>query len=269
MLRKMKKIGAVLIIIMLLPYIVTVFLNGDSVQTDSKSILDEYCITQLAREVSSDYEDEMLKAQAVIVRTTIYREIKELDRSSLEDSIKSSDLDEEWHQRLKKIWQETEGQVLLYQNELALLPFHQLSNGKTRSGQEVLGTEEYPYLLNRDCEKDVGADLQMQTKVIEVAGVSIVAKDSAGYVTELKVGEEVCSGDAFRDAYSLASSCFEVQEFDGRTRVITKGVGHGLGMSQYTANEMAKEGKTYLEILNYFFEGTEMKEVAEVLWDAD
>ena len=131
----------------------------------------------------------------------------------------------------------------------------------------MLGTEEYPYLQVKDCAKDVGSELQMQTKVIEVAGVSINAKDSSGYVTEVKVGEEICSGDAFRDTYSLASSCFDVQEFDGKTRVISKGVGHGLGMSQYTANEMAKEGKTHLEILQYFFEGTEMKEVAEVLWD--
>ncbi len=267
MLRKIKKIGAILIIVMLLPYIVTIFINGDSVRTENESILDEYCIRQLAKEVSSDYEDEMLKTQAVIVRTTIYREIKTLDKSSLEDLLEKSDMDQEWYSRLKRIWKETEGQVLLYKDELALLPFHQLSNGQTRSGQEVLGTEEYSYLKMKNCEKDVGADLQMQTKVIEVSGVSIVTKDGAGYVTEVKVGEETYNGDAFRDSYDLASSCFDVQEFDGKTRVITRGVGHGLGLSQYTANEMAKEGKTYLEILYYFFEGTEMKEVAEVLWN--
>lgn len=269
MLRKIKKLGAFLIIIILLPYIVTLFVNGESVQTEQESLLDEYCIETLAKEVSSDYEDEIIKAQAVIVRTTVYREINNLDKTSVEETLGQSKLAQEWKKRLEKIWKETEGQVLLYESELALLPFHQLSNGKTRSGQEVLGTDEYPYLNVRDCEKDVGADLQMQTKVIEVAGVSITAKDSAGYVTEVKVGEETYSGDSFRDTYLLASSCFEVQEFDGKTRVITKGVGHGLGLSQYTANEMAKEGKTYLEILEYFFEGTEMKEVAEVLWDME
>ena len=40
-------------------------------------------------------------------------------------------------------------------------------------------------------------------------------------------------------------------------------------MSQYTANEMAKEGKSYKEILQFFYEGTEMKEVAEILWDTE
>lgn len=269
MLRKMKKLGAILIIGMLLPYVITIFMNGESVQTKDESILDEYCIRQLAKEVSSDYEDEMLKAQAVIVRTTIYQDVKNLDKDSVETWLGSDELTAEWQKHLEKIWKETEGQVLLHNDELALLPFHQLSNGNTRSGQEVLGTDTYPYLKVKDCQKDVGADLQMQTKIIEVAGISIVARDSAGYVTEVKVGEETCSGDSFRDTYELASSCFDVQEFDGKTRVITKGVGHGLGMSQYTANEMAKEGKTYQEILNYFFEGTEMREVAEVLWNMD
>jgi stage II sporulation protein D len=50
---------------------------------------------------------------------------------------------------------------------------------------------------------------------------------------------------------------------------VTKGVGHGLGLSQYTANEMAKEGKNYKEILQFFFEGTEVKEVAEILWKVE
>ena len=87
MLRKIKKVSAVLIIAVLLPYIITIFINGESVQTKQETILDDYCISMLAKEVSSTYEDEMLKAQAVIVRTTIYREIKDLDRESLETSL--------------------------------------------------------------------------------------------------------------------------------------------------------------------------------------
>ena len=263
--QKIKKLFSISIIVLLLPYIITIFMNGENVETNQDTALDDYCIGILAKEVSSDYEDEMLKAQALIVRTTVYSELTELE----EDVLVKPDLDTAWYQKLKKIWEETEGQVLMYQEKLALLPFHQISNGKTRSGKEVLGSEEYPYLQAKDCEKDIGADNQMQTQILEVAGVQIISKDNSGYVTEVKVGEETCSGDSFRDTYKLPSSCFEVQEFDGKTRVITRGVGHGLGMSQYTANEMAKEGKTYQEILQYFFEGTEIKEVAEILWDIE
>lgn len=265
MLQKLKKIGAIVIIVVLLPYIITIFINGEKINASQDTALDEYCIGVLSQEVSSDYDDEMLKAQAVVVRTTIYSEITKLDKELLV----KPDMDSSWYQKLKKIWEETDGQVLMYNDKLALLPFHQLSNGKTRSGQEVLGSDAYPYLQVRDCPKDVGSDSHMQTKVISVAGVKIVSSDSAGYVTQVQIGEEKCSGDSFRDTYGLASSSFELQEFDGKTRAVTKGVGHGLGMSQYTANEMAKEGKSYQEILQFFYEGTEMKEVAEILWDTE
>ena len=263
MLQRLKKIGAIAIIVILLPYIITIFINGESIETDQHSALDDYCIGVLAKEVSSDYEEEMLKAQAVIVRTTVYSEVKELDKELMQ----RPNMDAAWYQKLKEIWQETEGQVVMYGEELALVPFHQLSNGKTRNGQEVLGSDAYPYLQIKDCAKDIGGDLQMQTKVIPVAGAKVLTTDSAGYVLEVQVGEETISGESFRDTYELASSAFELQEFDGKTRVITRGVGHGLGLSQYTANEMAKEGRTHEEILQYFFEGIEIREVAEILWD--
>lgn len=109
----------------------------------------------------------------------------------------------------------------------------------------------------------------MESKLIKVAGAQITSQDSAGYVTGVKVGEETLNGETFRDTYGLLSSCFELQEFEGKMRVTTKGIGHGLGMSQNTANEMAKEGKKYNEILQYFYEGTEMKEVAEILLNVE
>ena len=265
MLQKIKKIGAVVTIIVLLPYVVTIFINGRNINISESTLLDEYCIGVLAQEVSSDYEDEMLKAQAVLVRTTVYGKLKEMDKGVM----KKPDLDSNWYERLKSIWKETEGQVLMYNEEPALAAFHQLSNGKTRSGTEVFGGEEYPYLQVKECPKDVGSDFHMQTKVLDLSEVKILSRDSAGYVTEVQIGEKKCSGDSFRDTYGLASGCFELQEFDGKTRAITKGVGHGLGLSQYTANEMAKEGKSYKEILQFFFEGTELKEVAEILWDTE
>ena len=265
MLQKIKKGFSIFLIIVLLPYVITIFINGKTLETEQTSALDDYCIRVLAKEVSSDYEEEMLKAQAVIVRTTVYSQITELKEEVLE----KSDLDAVWYQKLKKIWDETEGQVVMYNDELALVPFHQLSNGRTRSGQEALGSEAYPYLQVKECPKDIGADSQMQTMVIPISGAEIQTMDSAGYVTEVKVGEETCSGESFRDTYGLASGCFELQGFEDQTRVITKGVGHGLGLSQYTANEMAKEGKNHKEILQYFFPGTEIQEVAEILWETE
>ncbi len=273
MLQKIKKYIAVLLIIVLLPYIVTIFLNGKHVEKQQKKdgkeeLLKQHCIGILAREVSTEYEEEMLKVQALLVRTTVYQQIEEQGEKVLaqKDFGNIQDIDSFWYKKLEKIWDETEGEVILYEGKLALVPFHQVSNGKTRNGKEVLQSDEYPYLQIKECPKDVEADRQMESKFIDVKQAKVMEYDSAGYVLSVKIGEETCNGEAFRDTYALASSCFELQEFQDNTRVITKGVGHGLGLSQYTANEMAKEGKKYKEILQYFFEGTKVQVVAEILW---
>lgn len=276
MLRKIKKFLAVLTIVVLLPYIITIFINGNHAETEEQidtrnALLKEHCIATLAREVSSDYEEEMLKAQALLVRTTIYKEVEEQGEAILEQEGfgATDDVEASWYQKLEKIWDETENEVIMYEDKLALVPFHQVSNGKTRVGKEVLGSEEYPYLQMKECPKDVEAENQMESKFIEVTGAAVDSVDSAGYVLTTKVGEETVNGESFRETYGLASSCFELQAFENNTRVVTKGVGHGLGLSQYTANEMAKEGQSYKDILQFFFEGTEIREVAEILWDVE
>ena len=276
MLQRIKKAFAILIIIVLLPYIITIFMNGGTAQstekTDGKAeLLKAHCIGVLAKEVSSEYEDEMLKAQALLVRTTVYKQVEEQGEAIMEQEGfgDTSEIDASWYRKLEQIWNDTENEVIMYQEKLALVPFHQVSNGKTRDGKEALGSEDYPYLQIRECPKDVAANNQMESKFVEVKGAKVASTDTAGYALTVTVGEETMTGENFRDKYGLASSCFELQEFKANTRVITKGVGHGLGLSQYTANEMAKDGQGYKEILQYFFVGTEVKEVAEILWNLE
>ena len=263
--RKLKKVLSIVIILVLLPYIVTIFFSGKAANAEANSLLDEYCIGVLAKEVSSDYEDEMLKVQAVIVRTTVYQNVNEI----VAEDVSKLELDRAWRSRLERAWKETEGQVLMYGDELALLPFHYISNGKTRSGEEVLESTSYPYLKVKECLADLECEEQLSVQMLEISDAEVVKKDSAGYVVEVKVGEMVQSGEKFREEYGLASSSFDLQSFSEVTRVITKGIGHGLGLSQYSANEMAKEGKSYQEILQFFYEGTELKEVAEILWNGE
>ena len=86
------------------------------------------------------------------------------------------------------------------------------------------------------------------------ADFEILEMDSSGYVRQMRMGDTVCTGDQFRDALSLSSSAFSFYESIKGLKTIGKG--HGLGMSQWTANEMAKEKKNYEEILQFFFEGT-------------
>ena len=73
----------------------------------------------------------------------------------------------------------------------------------------------------------------------------------------------MCTGDQFRDALKLPSSDFTFYESPNGLKIATVGKGHGFGMSQWTAREMAEDGKTYEEILQYFFEGTVLNQIDE------
>lgn len=294
--QKLKKCISYLTIILLLPYIVTVFLNGpgreaetagQAEQTlvhvtknkqDTQLPLEEYCIGRMAREIPADYEEEAMKAQAVLVRTSVLKSMKDNGTGTPleEDYWTEEEMKEQWggsyasyFRKMKEAWENTEGQVLMYGENLANTPFTRLTNGNTRDGKEVLGSEDYPYLKIKDCPLDIEAKDQIQTVTMEDMDAEVTGTDTAGYVTSVRVGQETVNGEEFRQTYDLASSCFILQKYDGKLRVTTRGVGHGLGLSQYTANEMAKEGKTWEEILQYFFEGTELKEVAQIVTNSE
>ncbi len=290
--QKVKQAICYMSIILLLPYVITVFFNGSEtavnagiettyvmVEHEGERIemsIEDYCIGKLAKEITTDSETEALKAQAVLVRTAVYKKIKETGSAVvLEDEFWTlQEMKNQWgtagynknYKKLEQAWESTEGQVLLYEDELANAPFCKLSNGNTRDGKEVLG-QEYPYLKIKECPLDIEAKEQFQTSVLDDFDVEVTGTDSAGYVTTVRVGQETISGEEFRNTYELPSSSFTIQKYDGKVRIATRGVGHGLGLSQYTANEMAKEGKDYKAILNYFFEGTQFQEVADIVFN--
>ena len=305
---KFKKFGCYVIIIILLPYVVTVFLNGPSITSYShvdetyvkvkvadasgdeaaggdatagtvvEMPIEEYCVGMLAKEIPASYEEEALKAQAILVRTDVYKKINESGSDTvLEDDFwTQKQMEKAWggkyskyYHKLEEVWSETEGQVLNYGDTLALTPFFRLSNGWTRDAKEVLESEDYPYLKIVECPEDIKAEKQLQTVTVDDMDAEITATDTAGYVLNVRVGQENVSGEEFRNTYKLASGCFTLQRCNGQIRITTRGIGHGLGLSQYEANQMAKNGKTYEEILQYFFEGTEIKEVAEILLDTE
>ena len=295
MLQKIKQLGCYLLIIVLLPYIITVFINGPVVETsakvdetyikvehkdkETKMSIEEYCIGRLAKEIPASYDEEALKAQAVLVRTAVYGEIRRSGSSAVlpDDFWTTEEMRKQWgvvsykenYDKYKDAWEKTEGQVLMYQESPANVPYCRLTNGNTRDGKEVLGSEDYPYLKIKECPFDIESKEQIQTIILDEMDVEITGTDTAGYVLNVRVGEETVSGEEFRKTYGLASSSFTIQKYEGKLRITTRGVGHGLGMSQYTADRMAENGDTYEEILAYFFEGTEMKEVADIVLEGE
>lgn len=287
---KLKKVWAYLTIMVLLPYIITVFIHGPSFASTSnvdntyikvktkngllEMPIEEYCIGVLAKEIPADYTEEALKAQAILVRTNVYMKIQEggSEVEFSDDFWTQKKMEKVWgaakyfkyHQKLKSAWDATEGKVLTYEDKLAKTPFCRLTNGSTRDGKEALG-EDYPYLTITDCSEDVEAVEQIQTVTLDKLDAEITQCDTTGYVQSIRVGKETVSGEEFRNTYGLASSCFTLQNYNGKLRITTRGVGHGIGMSQYTANHMGKKGKKCEEILKYFFKDTELKEVTQIV----
>ena len=313
--RKFRKITIAAVFLFLVPYIITVFMNGRHMKKDTNSSLkqvkvqsgnswkkvplEEYFIGILAKEIDVAYEEEALKAQAILTRTNIYREISENKETIFPGEYMTyREMEKAWgkqeaqeiRKRLQKVMEETDEKIVMYEGKPALAPFHRLSNGSTRDGTEVFGNDSYPYLRKKDCPKDVESKLELQTLTLTYEEVKeycrpfllavdkkeserkftaedfeITKVDSSGYVIKIRIGGNIYSGEKFREALDLPSGCFMLQDQEGSLKITTKGVGHGVGMSQYTANEMAKEGKNCEEILSYFFEGTERRQVAEIL----
>ena len=304
---KLDKLGCYVLIIVLLPYIITVFMNGpviaSSMDVEETSVkvkvereemsdtdyiemsIKDYGIGILAREIPVSYNAECIKAQAIIVRTRLYRELSERGSDAIlnEKFFTQSDMEDAWgiakftgnYNKLEMAWQETEGQVLSYDGKLIYTPFFSLSNGNTRDGKEALG-KEYSYLKIKECPLDIEEAEQVQTIVLEEERflseegqeqpmIEVLSCDTAGYVLKVRVGEEEVNGEEFRKNYNLVSSCFSVHEYDGKLRITTRGIGHGIGLSQNTANKMAESGKTAEEILVYFFEGCKINEVADMV----
>lgn len=292
---KIKLFFAFLIILFLLPYIISVFINGkNAVQGADSDNASVYLAEMLAGETDGGCEIEALKAQAVVLRTELYRTEKE-KQTLLDKCLTQTQMKKKWgtkyEENLKKCQQaaqETKGIVLWYHETFAWAPFHQSSNGKTRDVQEVLGNADYPYITAKECPLDKAAEDEIQVHLIEYKEIQkrcrefLVAEeqkkaengygyedfeiqewDSSGYVRKMRIGETICTGDQFRDALKLPSSSFSFYEGPHGLKIATVGKGHGFGMSQWTAQEMAKDGKNYEEILQYFYEGTELHHIDE------
>ncbi len=187
----------------------------------------------------------------------------------------------------EKIWQavsESAGVCLFWSGQPVSGAYFAVSSGRTRNGGE-LSLTEYPYLKGVECSRDFMAEdylsyesyeaeefmkiwqqipeirLSEQEREKKEALASLteledfhIYKDSAGYVVYVEEKEKCVSGEQFREAFLLSSPCFHLEREGAQILFTVKGAGHGLGMSQFAANEMAKEDKDYIEILEYFFD---------------
>lgn len=255
--------------ILLLPYVCTIILNGaDKALLLHSPEVEELVPLVLVAQLKGDYEDEAVKAQAVIARSEVYRRLEAGENEGeicgkigfgkllgMADKL----------QQYSVAAEATAGQVLTYNGELKLVPYHEVSNGKTRDGEAVFHSGEYAYLKSVDSSQDKESPDYVNSTYVAAsqlpAKLVIKKRDSAGYITALTADGSWIEGETFRQGMHLASADFSVQKMGKMVRFLCKGKGHGLGFSQYGGNEMAKEGCRWEEILEAYFPEMEVTEV--------
>ena len=187
--------------------------------------------------------------------------------------------DDGW-KKIRKACKATEGQLLYYDGELVMQPlFFSSSGGQTENSEDVF-VSAVPYLISvsspyeenathRDeklklsvsdfAEKIKTAFPDKQFGIINKGSIKILSRTAGGRVEYMKVGEQKLKGTQVRSALELSSSLFTISFDDNGNIVITSnGSGHGVGMSQYGADGMARKGMTYKEILRHYYSGTEI-----------
>ena len=174
-------------------------------------------------------------------------------------------------ERCREAVRASSGYVLEWQGAAVSAPFFRLSAGRTRSGTELFG-QESDWCKSIACPVDEAAEDFLQEKsmkterffgMLEAEGVSVekdapklvLTRDSAGYVLNVRAGRSSIEGERFRQLFELPSSCFFLEEQGGKMVITTKGIGHGIGLDQYYANALAKQGASAEEILELFFPG--------------
>lgn len=254
----------------------------------------EYVIGSLAAEMDISCSGEALKAQAVACCTYLhYRKNLESsedfngadisdDPSVCQGYLSPEDRKEKWGDNFEKNEKTAEkavdsvlGKIITYEGEPILAAYHELNSGSTESAADVWG-KDIPYLqsvesagdrLSAEYSKTLVLSLsEFMAYAIKIDGVTIddenpvgkIDKTDTGYVKSIELDGTKVSGDDFRNAFGLNSSNFTVTEDKGKFTVKTVGKGHMVGMSQYGADYMARQGSTYEEILRHYYKNTEI-----------
>lgn len=273
-----------MIILMLLPYFITMLINGyDMVVLNRKADPETILPVLLAFQIDSDYEMEALKAQAVIARSNLYRKLEESDDDSKSKSESIFEISRELRAVIPnwwKLWEksdtvyeeavkDTSGQILTVDGELKLVPYHEISAGQTRDGKTAFHDETYAYLKAVDSSADKKASDYLNSTYIAKQQLpeelKVSEREDSGYIISLTADENILEAESFVAGMGIASSDFSIQNIGDQVRFLSKGKGHGLGFSQYGGNELAKEGKSWQEILDTYFPLMELTKAEEIL----
>ena len=251
-------------LLLTLPYLVAVFVNGpEAVSVNKTTDMENILPIILRGQISPEYQIETIEAQAVIARSNFMRKIQEQkDTGSILREISNNVKQNGGVWKIPEVCYETavkntQGQILTVDGELKLVPYHEISAGETRDGEAAFHDPQYAYLKSVDSSADKDATEYLNSTYVSEQqlpkDLTISLRDRSGYVQRLMADENILEGTAFASGMGIASPAFSMQKLDDRMRFLSKGKGHGLGFSQYGGDVLAKEGKTWQEILHIYF----------------
>lgn len=255
--------------------------------------MDEYLIGVVAAEMPAAFEDEALKAQAVAARTyTMYKSESSdhtadicTDFNHCQAYLSDLEMHKNWgsdydfyFSKIKNAVYSTHGEYLTYNNEPIMAVFHSMGGGQTQNSGDVWGSQ-LPYLVSVPSpgEEDAANYISTyslpfeefsatitkafpQAKITSFLDVSKPTLTSSGHVKSIIIGSVSIPGSKIRSMFNLRSTKFTLSFLENTVTFSVTGYGHGVGMSQYGANAMAKQGKTYKEILSHYYQGVTFSE---------
>lgn len=256
--------------------------------------LREYLIGVVAEEINAAFHEEAIKAQVVAAHTKLeYTKLhknESLGDADITDNAAShqgflteAEQREKWgksydtyHNKIAKCVDEVMDVIITYKNEPIDAIFHAISNGQTENASDVWGGSR-PYLVSvqsigdklspayksevivssNDFKKRVTENDAKLGKKAE-KWVEKITNTNTGMVKEIVIGGKSFKGTEIRKLFDLKSSTFTVKYKDGSFIFSVCGYGHGVGMSQYGADYMARQGATYEEILKHYYKNVEL-----------
>lgn len=184
-------------------------------------------------------------------------------------------------ERIVRAVAETRGEVLVFEGQLIEALYHSTSGGHTENAHDYF-RYSHPYLQGvpdpysshsphhsrlivmsrREVWEKLGLEpvMAQEGDGVPVASwpgesLQIVARTATGRVKTLRVGQREFSGREVRERLGLPSSWFQVEERGDQVFWTVRGNGHGVGMSQYGADGMARAGYDYRAILAHYYRG--------------
>lgn len=257
--------------------------------------LEEYVKGVLAAEMPVEFHPEALKAQAVAARTLALYLLQSGERlPDHPEAVVSTDhrVHQAWlsQEALRERWgaieyywrwakvaravAETRGLVMVYNGELIYPAYHASSGGRTEDSENYwsssvpyLRSVEDPYVKGSRYEKTHSeftlAEVSQRTgAALPVATdgpyVRVLSRYPSGRVEWVQVGDKRLTGRELRERLGLRSNWFDVRQEGDRIHLDVYGYGHGIGMSQYGADGMARAGRRFDQILTHYYTGVEI-----------